>query len=270
MESKSVIRIFDNPQFGQVRVAVIENNEPMFCLADVCKALDLKNPSQVKTRLKGNGLQTIDNQALYNNDGVSISKLGNTVATYINEANLYKCIFQSRKPEAEKFQDWVTSEVLPSIRKTGGYIATKEDDTPEMIMARAILVANETIERQKQRIAEQNARMESNAPKVLFAESLRAADRSILIGELAKILKQNGYDTGQKRLFQYLRDNGYLMKSGSSKNQPTQKSMDSGLFEMTTRTIAGADGLTIAKVTTKVTVKGQEYFINKLIPKNND
>lgn len=248
------IQIFNNPQFGEVRVTTAENGEPMFCLADVCVALELKNPRDVKSRLSAKGVATADTPTAG----------GIQSMTYINEANLYKCIFQSRKAEAEKFQDWVTSEVLPAIRKTGGYITAKADDTPEMIMARAVLVAKETIERQAKQIAEQSEKIEADAPKVLFAESLKAADRSILIGELAKILKQNGYETGQKRFFEYLRNNGYLMKTGSEKNQPTQKSMELGLFEMTTRTVAAPDGLTIAKVTTKVTAKGQEYFINKL------
>ncbi len=139
------IQIFRNPQFGEVRVTITENNEPMFCLADVCKALDLANVSRVKSRLNSKGVTISD----------TLTAGGVQSMTYINEANLYKCIFQSRKPEAEKFQDWVCEEVLPSIRKTGGYLVTKADDTPEMIMARAVIVAQATIEKQNRKIADQ-------------------------------------------------------------------------------------------------------------------
>ena len=255
MERKE-IQIFSNPQFGEIRTTIGADGEPMFCLADVAKALGYSRPADaVATHCKGVAVLPTPT-----NGGIQQIKFG-------KEGDVYRLVMKSKLPEAGAFQDWVCDEVLPTIRKTGGYIATKADDTPEMIMARAVLVAQATIEKQNKQIAEQSAKIEADAPKVLFAESLRAADRSILIGELAKILKQNGYETGQKRLFQYLRDNGYLMKSGSEKNQPTQKSMELGLFEMTTRTVAAPDGLTIAKVTTKVTVKGQEYFINKLTGK---
>mgnify|MGYP002622435988 FL=1 len=150
---EQAIQIFSNPQFGEIRTAGTADN-PLFCLADVCRVLELNNPSQVKSRLNPSGIQLIDNQALYNNEGVSIKQLGNSVANYINESNLYKCIFQSRTEKAELFQEWVTGEVLPSIRKTGGYIAATNDMTDEEIMAKALLVAKSTIERREQRIKE--------------------------------------------------------------------------------------------------------------------
>lgn len=150
---EQAIQIFSNPQFGEIRTAGTADN-PMFCLADVCRALELNNPSQVKSRLNQSGIQLIDNQALCNNEGVSIKQLGNSMANYINESNLYKCIFQSRTEKAELFQEWVTGEVLPSIRKTGGYIAATNDMTDDEIMAKALLVAKSTIERRDQRIKE--------------------------------------------------------------------------------------------------------------------
>lgn len=246
---KNAIRIFSNPQFGEIRTLADDANEPLFCAADVCNALGYTNSRKaVADHVSEDDVTKRD----------TIDNLGRTQsASFVNESGLYSLIFGSKLDSAKVFKKWVTSEVLPAIRKTGGYLAANADDTPEMIMARAVLVAQDTIRRQAEKI-------EADAPKVLFAESLKAADRSILVGELAKILKQNGYETGQKRLFEYLRNNGYLMKSGSEKNQPTQKSMEMGLFEMTTRSVAAPDGLTIAKVTTKVTVRGQEYFINKL------
>ena len=254
MEKKN-IQVFRNPRFGEIRTVIGENDEPMFCAKDVATALGYADTADAIQRHCKSGKKVFHPHT---------NGIGGVNMVFITEKDVYRLIMRSNLPDAEKFQDWVCEEVLPAIRKTGGYIATKDGDTPEMIMARAVLVAKATIEKQNRQIAEQTAKIEADAPKVLFAESLKAADRSILVGELAKILKQNGVDTGQKRLFEYLRNNGYLMKSGSEKNQPTQRSMEMGLFEMTTRTVAAPDGLTIAKVTTKVTVKGQEYFINKL------
>ena len=184
---------------------------------------------------------------------------------YISEANLYKCIFQSRKPEAEKFQDWVCDEVLPSIRKTGGYIAAKAEDTPEMIMARAIIVAQATIEKQSRRIEEQDRKIAEDAPKVLYADSTAASKTSCLVGELAKILTQNGYKIGQNRLFKKLREEGYLGTKGEHYNVPNQRYQEMGLFEVKKSIINNPDGSTFQKSTTKVTGKGQIYFINKFL-----
>lgn len=254
MEKKS-LQIFSNPQFGEIRTLADEANEPLFCAADVCKALGYTNPRKaVADHVSEDDVTKRD----------TIDNLGRTqTASFVNESGLYALIFGSKLDSAKAFKKWVTSEVLPAIRKHGVYATPQTIDNLLADPDNAIKVF-QTLkeERQLRQIAE--AKIEADAPKVLFAESLKAANRSILIGELAKILKQNGYETGQKRLFQYLRDNGYLMKSGSEKNQPTQKSMEMGLFEITVRTVAAPDGLTIAKATTKVTCKGQEYFINKL------
>ncbi|MDE6117284.1 MAG: phage antirepressor [Duncaniella sp.] len=250
------IKIFNNPQFGDVRVTVTENNEPMFCLADVCKALELKNVSDVKSRLKQNGVGTTE----------VIDSLGRSQqATFISEANLYKCIFQSRKPEAEKFQDWVCDEVLPSIRKTGGYIVAKDDESPEDIMARAVLVAQATIERQAKLLAEQSARIEEDAPKVAFANAIVASKSSCLIGELAKLITQNGKAIGQNRLFVWMRKNGYLGTRGEQYNIPHQQYIEQGLFELKKGVRSGSDGVMKTTITPKVTAKGQQYFINKFL-----
>ncbi len=249
------IQIFSNPQFGEIRITISEDDKPMFCLADVCKALELKNPSDVKTRLSSKGVAITD----------TLTAGGVQSMTYINEANLYKCIFQSRKPEAEKFQDWVYEEVLPTIRKTGGYIVAKADDTPEMIMARAVIVAQATIEKQNKQIAEQSAKIEADAPKVLFADAVAGSSTSCLIGELAKILTQNGYKIGQNRLFEKLRNEGYLGVKGEYYNMPNQRYQEMGLFDVKKRTINNPDGSIIVKTTTKVTGKGQSYFINKFL-----
>ena len=179
-------------------------------------------------------------------------------ATFINESNLYKVIFQSRKPEAEEFTEWVTNEVLPSIRKNGGYIAGQETLSDDELIQKALLVAtNKLKEREKQ--------LEEQRPKVLFANSVETSATSILIGDLAKLIKQNGHDIGQNRLFKWLRENGYLIKSGERRNMPTQMSMDLGLFEVKERTVKNPDGSIRITKTTKVSGKGQVYFVNKFL-----
>lgn len=248
------IQIFSNPQFGEIRITISEDDKPMFCLADVCKALEISNVGNVKQRLSEKGVRNMD----------TLTAGGVQSMTYINEANLYKCIFQSRKPEAEKFQDWVYEEVLPSIRKTGGYIVAKADDTPEMIMARAVIVAQATIEKQNKQIAEQSAKIEADAPKVLFADAVVGSKSTCLIGELAKIITQNGYKIGQNRLFEWMRENGYLGKRGEYYNIPNQQYMEMGLFDVK-KTVHDENGVMVTKTTTKVTGKGQQYFINKFL-----
>lgn len=268
MENK--ITIFNSLQFGDIRTAGTPD-EPLFCLADVCRVLELQ-VTPTKNRLVTPGVSSIKVgvQTGTKKDGTpAIQKIN---MTFISERNLYWVIMRSDKPQAEPFQEWVCGEVLPAIRKTGGYMAAKPDDTPEEIMARALLIAQDTMKRQVERIArlktetrKQARQIKADAPKVLFANAMKASDRSILVGELAKILKQNGYNTGQKRLFAWLREHGFLMKGGSERNQPTQRSMEQGLFEVTKGVVTRPDDTVITTVTTKVTAKGQEYFINKFI-----
>lgn len=190
-----------------------------------------------------------------------------TTGDYIPENVFYRLAMKAKNEAAEKFQAKVADEIIPSIRRTGGYIATKEDDTPEEIMARALLIANDTIQRQKEHIERANAKIEQDKPKVLFADSVSASDSSILVGELAKLCKQNGVDIGQTRMFEWLRKNGYLMQTGSSRNLPTQRSMDMGLFTIKETTVVHADGHTTVNRTPKVTGKGQVYFVNKIMSK---
>lgn len=251
------IQIFSNPQFGDIRTALRDNGEPMFCLADVCKALGLTNASSVKNRLDKEDVQVFDLHALKLTEG----NVGNTKANFISENGFYDVLLYSDAPKVKPFRKWVTSEVLPAIRKTGGYIAAKSDDTPEMIMARAVLVANDTIARQKKLIQEQSRQIEQNAPKVAFANAVLASKTSCLIGELAKILTQ----IGQNRLFEWLRENGYLGIHGERRNIPNQKYVEQGLFELKKSTHSDKDGVMHTSITTKVTPKGQSYFINKLL-----
>lgn len=242
------IKIFENQEFGKIRTALL-NDEPMFCLGDVCKALGIAQASKVKERLSEKGVHSIP----------TLTAGGEQRLLYINESNLYKAIFHSRKESAERFTDWVTSEVLPSIRKSGGYIAGQEQMSDSELMAKALLVAQKQIE-------ERNAQIERMRPKEIFADAVSASHQSILVGELAKILKQNGIDTGQKRLFIRLRDEGYLIKrKGSDYNMPTQKSMNLGLFEIKESTRIDGSGCTIITKTPKVTGDGQKYFVNKFL-----
>lgn len=244
------LQIFKSKEFGEMRTKEI-NNIPYICLADVCRILEIKNPRDCKTRLNQDGVVTTD----------IIDNLGREQqATFINESNLYKVIFQSRKPEAEQFTEWVTNEVLPSIRKNGGYILGQETLSDEELIQKALLVATKKLEERERQLEEQK-------PKVLFADSVEASTTSILIGDLAKLIKQNGHDIGQNRLFQWLRENGYLIKTGERKNMPTQTSMDMGLFEVKERTVNNPDGSIRITKTTKVTGKGQLYFVNKFLTK---
>lgn len=268
METK--IQIFNNPSFGEVRVAEV-NGEPMFCLADVCKILDIKNTSQCKTRLNEKGMEIIDlnimnNNGVCNNEGVSINELGNRSATFVNESNLYKCIFQSRRPDAEKFQDWVFEDVLPSIRKHGAYM-TDEAIEKTLTDPDYLIKLATTLKEEKQRRIEAENKLIEQKPSVVFAEAVETSRTSILIGELATILKQNGINIGQNRLYDWLRSNGYLIQSGDRKNRPTQMAMEMDLFEVLERTVQrGSEQPKIAR-TTKVTGKGQIYFINKFLGK---
>jgi phage antirepressor YoqD-like protein len=262
------IQIFKNSQFGEVRVAEDANGNPLFCLVDVCRILELDTSDVVRRLDEG----VVSKHPLLTNGG-------SLLANFVNEDGMYDAILDSRKPEAKAFRKWITSEVLPSIRKTGGYIVARPDETPEEIMARALIVAQDTINRQKQRAetAESKASLmesvadelhrenETMKPKALFADAVSASDRSCLVSELAKILKQNGVETGQNRLFIWLREHGYLCGKGEYYNQPTQKAMQLDLFKIKETVINKPDGSILVTRTTKVTGKGQLYFVNKFM-----
>lgn len=248
------LQIFNSEEFGEIRT-VTKDNEPMFCLADVCKALGLTQPSKVKERLNEKGVNIIP----------TLTSGGNQNLLYIDESNLYKTIFQSRKESAERFTDWVTSEVLPSIRKNGGYISGQETLSDEELMAKALLVAQNKIAERDAIIQRQQEKIESDKPKTIFADAVSTSHTSILVGDLAKLICQNGVKIGQKRLFEWLRNNGYLVKSGLSRNMPIQRYVEQGLFEVKESNVQNPDGSVRITRTTKVTGKGQIYFVNKFI-----
>jgi anti-repressor protein len=252
----SEIKVFENLEFGKVRVSVIDG-EPLFCLADVAKSLGYSNPAKaVIDHCKGVTVLETPTQS-----GVQPIKYG-------KEGEVYRLTMKSKLPNAEKFQDWVCNEVLPSIRKHGAYMT---DNVLEQAISNPdfmIGLLQNLKEEQKKRI-EAEAKIELDKPKVLFSEAVTTSKTSILIGDLAKIIKQNGVEMGQNRMFSWLRDNGYLIKrKGSDFNMPTQKSMEMKLFEIKETAITHSDGHITINKTPKVTGTGQVFFVNKLLSRN--
>lgn len=246
------LKIFKNDSFGLVRTLEI-NGEPWLVGKDVAEALGYSNPRKA-----------IGDHVDDEDKGVTKCDTlgGSQDLTVINESGLYSLILSSKLPNAKAFKRWVTSEVLPAIRKHGLYATEELIANPDLAIE-AFKALKEEREARKALEAE-NKQMQ---PLALFARSVSASHTSILIGELAKLIKQNGVDIGQKRLFDWLRDNGFLMKSGSSKNMPTQRSMEQGLFEIKESSYINSEGVTVVTKTTKVTGKGQIYFVNKFLCK---
>lgn len=240
------IQIYNNSQFGELRTTTDAHGEPWFVARDIANALGFTNTHDATRYLDEDE----------KGEEVFTSPRGEQSYTIVSEAGLYSIVLRSKKPEAKAFKRWVTHEVLPAIRRTGGYIAAREDESPEEILARALIVAKDTIERKDKRIAELE-------PKALFADAVGASDGTCLVGELAKMLRQNGVDIGQNRLFEWLRQNGYLGKQDSNRNVPTQKAMELGLFRIKETAITHSDGHVTITRTPKVTGKGQRYFFEK-------
>lgn len=264
------VKIFENPEFGRARTTVIDG-EPWFVAADVCRALDLGNPTRALDRLDN------DERTLISIKGASNGKPVNGV----NEPGFYSLVLGSRKPEAKAFKRWITHEVIPAIRKHGGYMTPEKVEeallNPDVLIQLATELKEErnknkalhdlAVEQDKH-IARQNDKIAALEPKGIFADSVSASDTAILIGELAKIIKQNGTDIGQNRLFQWMRDQKYLIgRKGTDYNMPTQKAMKLGLFTIKETTINHSDGHVSISKTPKVTGKGQIYFVNKFLRK---
>lgn len=246
------IQIFKNDSFGAVRTVEVEGI-PYFVGKDVAEILGYSDTNKAIT-------MHVDDEDKKLNDKSSPS-FGQRGATLINESGLYSLILSSKLPKAKEFKHWVTSEILPTIRKHGAYMTEntleKALTSPDFLIQLATQLKEEQVQR---KALEQ--RVEADRPKVLFADAVETSQTSILVGDLAKLIKQNGVDIGQKRLFAWMRENGYLIKSGSSTNMPTQRSMDMKLFEVKERSISNPDGSVRVTKTTKVTGKGQQYFIN--------
>ena len=244
------LQIFNNPEFGEIRT-LEEDGKILFCAADIAKALGYTNPNKA-----------------VNDHCRAITKRSTPISgkmqeiNFIPEGDVYRLITHSKLSAAEKFEKWVFDEVLPTIHKHGAYMTP--DKLEEVLLKPDTLIQlaqNLKDEQEKRRALE--VKVEEQKPKVLFAESVEAAKTSILIGELAKLLKQNGINIGQNRLFEWLRNNGYLIKrQGSDYNMPTQRAMEMGLFEIKETTITHSDGHIHVSKTPKVTGKGQVYFVN--------
>lgn len=253
------MQTYENSQFGQIRV-IDQDGEPWFIAADVCRALEIQNNRDALSRLDDDekGVALIDTPG------------GQQKMSTVNEPGLYSLVLSSRKPEAKAFKRWITHEVVPAIRKHGAYMtpATVEavlSDPDTMIR----LLQEIKAERQKREALE--AKAEADKPKVLFADAVAVSGSTVLVGELAKILKQNGVEIGQNRLFGWLRRNGYLIRrQGTDYNMPTQYSMELGLFEIKETAVTHSDGHVTVSKTPKVTGRGQQYFIAKFLEPAKD
>lgn len=244
------LKIYENKEFGEIRTVNIDG-EPWFVGVDIATALGYSNTRDAIAK----HIDNEDKAAVAIHDGRQKRNI-----TAINESGLYSLILSSELPSAKAFKRWVTSEVLPSIRKNGGYIVGQETMSDDELMARALQVA-------QNKIQERGKQIETMKPKAIFADAVAASHTSILVGELAKILKQNGVNIGQNRLYEWLRENGYLIRGNkrTDRNAPTQRSMDMGLFEVKISTVVNSDGSVRETRTTKVTGKGQQYFVNKFL-----
>jgi anti-repressor protein len=245
------LQVFKNQEFGSVRTLVI-NSEPWFVGKDVAEALGYKNTKDALAKHVDS-----EDKEILKSQNATLENIPNRGVTVVNESGLYSLVLSSKLPSAKKFKRWVTSEVLPALRKTGQY-QVKELSGQEL-MAKALIEAQSVL-------AAKDKQIEQMKPKVVFADAVATSHTSILVGELAKILKQNGIDMGQKRLFAWLREKGYLIKrQGTDYNMPTQKAMELGLFEIKEGSYVNGSGVNITTKTPKITGKGQQYFINKFL-----
>lgn len=248
------IQIFNNPEFGKVRTFT-DNETVLFCGRDIAEALGYAVPHKaIWDHCKGVLKRNIPTAG------------GTQEMSFISESDVYRLVCNSKLPDAVRFEKWVFEEVLPSIRRNGAYMTPetiqKTLSDPDFIIGLAMRLKEE----QRKAAALEN-RVRESEPKVLFADAVSVSQSEILIGDLAKILKQNGIDIGQKRLFERLRNEGFLMKSGISWNLPTQKAMDLGLFRVQEKAISKPDGSVLLSRTTRVTGKGQLYFTNYFLKK---
>lgn len=248
------LQIFNSPEFGDIRTVEIDG-KPYFVGTDVAKALGYAKPN--------NAVSTHCRYTLKR--GIATKQGNMSEMVLIPEGDIYRLIIRSKLSSAERFERWVFDEVLPAIRKNGGYILGQETLSDEELMAKAILVAQKKIAERDKIIEKQRLKIEADKPKTIFADAVSTSHTSILIGDLAKLICQNGVQTGQKRLFQWMRENGYLMKSGASYNMPMQRYIEQGLFEVKESSVQNPGGSVRVTRTTKVTGKGQLYFINKFL-----
>lgn len=268
------IQLFTAPTGAQLRTVDI-NGSPYFVGKDVAEALGYSDPfGAIKKHVDSEDKQNCQNDSFESPRGMTV----------INESGLYSLILASHLPAAKQFKRWVTAEVLPAIHRQGGYMVDLANETPEETMARALKIAAATIERQQSRIdaleahnnlqarelaaadttiKQQHLQLAQAAPKILFADAVSQSDTCILVGELAKLMRQNGLNIGQNRLYDRLRSMGLIMQNST---RPTQRGMDSGYFQLIERTVITPGGKPRLTITTKVTGKGQQYLLNLFLP----
>lgn len=245
------IQQFTNDDFGALRT-IEYDGQTLFCAKDVAVALGYKDTTNaIKQHCKG----VAKHHPLETRGGVQEVK-------FITQGDVFRLITHSKLPQAQAYERWVFDEVLPAIHRSGGYMISQPEETPEQVIARALKIAQETVERQKAQITEMK-------PKALFADAVAASKHSILINDLAKILQQNGVNIGGRRLFAWMRKNGYLCSYGSAYNRPQQRYVAQGLFEIKETAVEHADGHVTVSVTPKVTGKGQQYFIDLFLGNNS-
>lgn len=249
------LQLSSSERFGKLRATQIDC-EVWFAATDVAKALGYRDANQITRALD-------DDEKRWSEGTLSECTHSHLGIRLINESGLYRVLMRSQRPEAIPFQRWLAHEVVPEIRRNGGYIATSAEDSDADIMARALLIAQKTIDRKNELIALHEATIEDMKPKALFADAVADSDGTCLIGELAKMMCQNGLEIGQNRLFKLLQRDGCLGKSGSNRNVPTQRSMDMKLFRIKETAVTHSDGRVTINRTPKVTGKGQAYFIGR-------
>lgn len=252
------LQVFNNPEFGNVRTIAI-GGEPYFVGKDVAEILGYERGSKATVDHVDSEDRIMIDAETQSQFGIELGQRGGWL---INESGLYSLILSSKLPNAKKFKRWVTSEILPTVRKHGAYMTPDKIEEVLMNPDTIIQLAN-TLKAERERNLALSEQIEQDKPKVLFADAVSSSKSSILVGALAKLLKQNGVEIGQKRLFAWLRENGYLIRQkGSDWNMPAQSSMERGLFEIKESTHLDGNGCNITTKTPKVTGKGQQYFIN--------
>lgn len=242
----NAIQTYSNDALGVTVRTMDDAGQVLFCAKDVAAALGYSNHNDaVKRHCKG----VVKRYPLQTSGGVQ--EVG-----FITEPDLYRLVTHSKLPSAQRFEAWVFEDVLPAIRRNGGYMAARPGETREQLLARALIVADEAMREKDARIAELE-------PKALFADAVAASDGTCLVGELAKMMRQNGVEVGQNRLFAWLREDGYLGRSGSNRNVPTQRAMEQGLFRIKETAVTHSDGHVTVSRTPKVTGKGQRVLMGR-------
>lgn len=251
MSNEIVPQVFESSEFGAIRAMRSADGETWFVAKDVCDALELSNVTVALQRLDD------DERAKFN-----LGRQGDT--NVVNEAGLYTLILGSKKKEAKRFKRWVTHDVLPAIRRDGGYMVARDGETPQETMARALLIAQETIDRKDSTIAAQQDTIRELAPKAAFYDAVGDSDGKMSVADFSKALRQAGIHMGQNRLFTWFRDNGYMGKRGVHRNRPTQKTIEQGLFYLHDNTFVDHDGKVFTSFTPMITPKGATFFFKRI------